>query len=121
MPSFLSALKSQVGRKILTAITGIGLVVFVIFHLIGNLKIFGAADAFNSYTYFLESLGWILYILEIGLAICFLLHAWIGISIWLKRRRSRPKGYKKYESKQPNLNHAQKHNDWAARTMIISG
>lgn len=121
MPSFLSALKSQVGRKILTGITGIGLVIFVILHLIGNLKIFGSANAFNIYTYQLESLGWILYILEIGLAICFLLHAYIGISIWLKRKKSRPQTYAKYQGKQPNLDHKQNHNDWASRSMIFTG
>lgn len=121
MPSFLSALKSQVGRKILTGVTGIGLVLFMIVHLLGNLKIFGAAHAFNSYTYALESLGWILYILEIGLLICFLLHAYIGISIWLKRKKSRPQGYAKYTGKQPSGGHKQKHNDWASRSMVVSG
>src|SRR5680860_661567 len=99
MPSFLKALKSQVGRKFLTGITGIGLIIFVILHLAGNLKLFGDATAFNEYTYSLESLGWILYLLEIGLAACFLLHAYIGISIWWNRRQARPEGYKKYQTK----------------------
>lgn len=121
MPSFLKALKSPVGRKMLTGITGIGLIIFVIFHLIGNLKIFGDVHAFNKYTHFLEGLGWILYTLEIGLAIAFLLHAYIGISIWWNRRKSRPHGYSKYKGKQPNLDNKQNHNDWASRSMIFTG
>lgn len=121
MSSFLDALKSQVGRKMLTGITGIGLIIFIILHLIANLKVFGGVHAFNLYTEHLADWGWILYTLEIGLAICFLLHAYIGISIWLKRRRSRPQGYKKYEGKQPNLDNDQNHNDWASRSMIFTG
>lgn len=116
MPSFLTALKSQVGRKILTAITGIGLIIFCIFHLIGNLKLFGEATAFNEYTYFLENMGWILYTLEAGLAICFLLHAYIGISIWWSRRKNRPEGYEKFQSKG-----GPSHMSWASKSMIFTG
>lgn len=116
MPSFLTALKSQVGRKILTGITGIGLIVFTILHLLGNLKLFGDYEAFNLYTYQLESLGLILYVLEIGLAICFLLHAYIGISIWWKRRKNRPEGYDKYQSKG-----GPSHNTWSSRSMALTG
>lgn len=116
MPSFLTALKSQVGRKILTGITGIGLIIFVILHLLGNLTLFGDYQAFNMYTYTLESLGWILYILEAGLAICFLLHAYIGISIWWNRRKNRPEGYEEYQSKG-----GPSHNTWASRSMALTG
>lgn len=116
MPSFLEALKSQVGRKILTGITGLGLVIFVILHLAGNLTLFGGEAAFNLYTYKLESLGWILYILEAGLAACFLLHAYIGISIWWKRRKNRPEGYAKYQSKG-----GPSHMDWASLNMAVTG
>lgn len=116
MPSFLEALKSQVGRKILTGVTGIGLILFIIFHLIGNLTLFGDGQAFNEYTYALESLGWILYTLEAGLVIAFLLHAYVGISIWLKRRKARPEGYKKYQSKG-----GPSHQTWASRSMIFTG
>ena len=116
MPSITKAFKSQVGRKILTGITGIGLIVFTILHLAGNLTLFGDATAFNEYTYTLESLGWILYILEAGLAICFLLHAYIGISIWWNRRKSRPEGYEKYQSKG-----GPSHNTWASRSMALTG
>ena len=116
MPSFLDALKSQVGRKILTGITGIGLIIFIIFHLLGNLTLFGDAQAFNEYTYALESLGWILYVLEAGLAIAFLLHAYVGISIWWNRRKARPEGYEKYQSKG-----GPSHQTWASKSMIFTG
>jgi succinate dehydrogenase / fumarate reductase cytochrome b subunit len=116
MASLLKALKSQVGRKILTGITGIGLIIFIITHLLGNLKLFGDAQAFNEYTYALESLGWILYVLEAGLLFAFLLHAYLGISIWWKRRKSRPEGYNKYQSKG-----GPSHQTWASKSMIFTG
>lgn len=115
-PTFWQALQSQVGRKVLNAVTGIGLVVFIILHLAGNLTLFGSAEAFNRYTLQLESLGWLLYILEFFLALTFILHAAVGISIWRKRRRARPKHYKKYQSRgEPS------HMTWYSRSMIFSG
>ena len=116
MASLLKALKSQVGRKILTGITGLGLILFIIFHLLGNLQLFGDAQAFNEYTYFLENLGWILYVLEAGLVFAFLLHAYLGISIWLKRKKARPEGYEEYQSKG-----GPSHQTWASRSMIFTG
>lgn len=116
MPSILQALKSQVGQKILTGLTGIGLIVFIIFHLLGNLSLFGDAQAFNEYTYTLESLGGILYMLEAGLVILFLLHAFIGISIWRERRKARKSGYVKYQSKG-----GPSRQTLASKSMIVTG
>lgn len=116
MPSILKALESQVGRKILTGVTGIGLILFIIGHLLGNLTIFGDAQAFNEYTLALESLGWILYIIEAILVVGFLLHAYLGISIWLRRRKNRPEGYEKYQSKG-----GPSHMSWASKSMVFTG
>ncbi|SHE92416.1 succinate dehydrogenase subunit C [Fodinibius roseus] len=116
MASFLQALKSQVGRKILTGVTGVGLIIFIIFHLATNLQVFGDVHAFNEAAYALESMGWLLYILEAGLAVAFLLHAYVGISIWWRRRKARPRGYEKYQSKG-----GPSHVTWASKSMIFTG
>ena len=116
MPSFMKALQSQVGRKVLSGATGIGLILFVIVHLAGNLTLFGPAEAFNKYTYNLESLGWILYVLEAGLALAFILHAAVGISIWLKRRRAKPIKYANFQSKG-----GPSHINWSSRSAIFTG
>ncbi|MFU8812389.1 MAG: succinate dehydrogenase cytochrome b subunit [Balneolaceae bacterium] len=99
MPSLLQALSSQVGRKILTGLTGLFLVLFVIFHLGGNLAIFGEPDAMNRYSLMLHNFGPLLWIARVGLLVTFVLHAWIGISIWLKKRKARPTNYEVYSSK----------------------
>lgn len=116
MPSLIKALNSQVGRKIMTGITGIGLMLFLIGHLAGNLTIFGESQAFNVYTYTLESLGPLLYIIEAGLAFFFLYHAILGISIWLQRRKARPEGYAKYQTKG-----GPSHQTLASKSMIWTG
>lgn len=116
MPSILQALESQVGRKILTGVTGVGLILFIIGHLLGNLSLFGDGQAFNEYTLALESLGWILYLIEAILVVGFLLHAYLGISIWLKRRKNRPEGYEKYQSKG-----GPSHMSWASKSMAFTG
>jgi succinate dehydrogenase / fumarate reductase cytochrome b subunit len=116
MPSLLQAAKSQVGRKILTGITGVALVLFIIIHLLGNLQLFGDATAFNEYTHVLENMGVLLYIAEAGLAFLFLLHAYIGISIYLRKKKARPVGYEKYQSKgQPSKQSV------SSRSMAITG
>jgi succinate dehydrogenase / fumarate reductase cytochrome b subunit len=84
---------SSVGKKIMTGVTGLGLCVFIIEHLFANFKLFVGADAFNLYTHNLMDLGWLLYVVEGLLAFAFLLHATVGISIWLKKRQARPVPY----------------------------
>ena len=116
MPSIIKALKSQVGRKIMTGLTGIGLMLFLVAHLLGNLTIFGTSDAFNIYTQTLESLGPLLYVAEAGLAFFFLYHTILGVSIWLKRRKARPENYDTYNSKG-----GPSHQSLASRSMIYTG
>lgn len=99
MPSIIEAFQSQVGRKILTGLTGFLLLFFIIFHLAGNLAIFGDPDAMNSYSHFLHQLGPLLWLARVGLIVIFVVHAWIGISIWLGKRKARPKDYNVYSSK----------------------
>ena len=101
--SLVAAFSSPVGRKLLTGITGIGLVLFVIAHMAGNLSYLleelhlAKEHTYNLYAHKLLSLGGLLYAVEIVLAICFLLHAYLGISIYIRKRRARPEGYKLYK------------------------
>src|SRR5688572_26680197 len=116
MSKVTTALMSPVGRKFLTGITGLGLSVFVIMHLLGNLQIFVGPDIFNAYAYKLESFGLILYILEIILLVGFILHAIVGVNIYLRKKRARTVDYQVYgtagsPSKQT----------FSSRSMIVTG
>jgi len=116
MPSLLKAIKSQVGRKYMTGLTGIGLMLFLIGHLAGNLSIFGSAEAFNIYTYKLMSLGPLLYVIEAGLAFFFLYHTVLGVSIWWNKRKARPDKYDTYKTRG-----GASHQTLASRSMIYTG
>ena len=87
--------QSSVGKKWITGITGLALVLFLVAHLIGNLTLLLGAKAFNSYAYFLEHLGHgaVIVIADLGLLLFFLSHAWIGIGIYRQRKAARPVGY----------------------------
>ena len=41
--------RSSLGSKFLMAVTGLGLTVFVIAHMLGNVQVFAGRDAVNSY------------------------------------------------------------------------
>jgi succinate dehydrogenase / fumarate reductase cytochrome b subunit len=108
--------RSPIGRKIVSGVTGLGLVVFVIEHMSGNLALFSGSDAYNEYAHFLISLGAVLYILEAGLLAFFVFHIVSGISVWLKKRRARSKGYERYQSAgRPSMMSS------SSRSMIITG
>jgi succinate dehydrogenase / fumarate reductase cytochrome b subunit len=116
--TFMSSAWTTVGKKVLTGITGIAWILFTIAHLLGNFSLFlnDGGLAFNAYTKFLESQGILLYIAEAGLVLTLLLHAAIGINIWLGKRRARPIGYTKYVSAgEPSAQNL------SSRTMIFTG
>lgn len=114
---FADLFSSSVGRKLLTGLTGLGLTVFVIVHMIGNLALFSDdPGAYNRYADFLLGTGPILYVVEAILLVFALVHAYLGIQIYLGRKRARKAGYKKYRSSgRPSLQ------SFSSRTMIFTG
>ncbi len=97
-PFWQSLLLSPVGKKILTGITGIGLTLFVLIHMLGNLSYFESNEAYNAYSDFLLNLGPLLYAVEAGLLLLFLLHIVLGINIYLGKSRARKVGYKQFKT-----------------------
>lgn len=109
-------LQSSIGKKLLTGISGIGLVLFVVVHLLGNLTLFFSASAYNQIAYVIEALGPLTYLIEGLLLAIALLHIFIGINIHIGKRKARPTGYAKYESAgEPSRQ------SLSSRSMIISG
>jgi len=97
--SFLkSFVFSPVGKKVVTGITGLGLTLFVIMHMLGNLSYFQGSDAYNAYTEFLSSLGLLLYVVEAGLLLFVIFHVVLGINIFINKRKARKEGYKQFKS-----------------------
>ena len=48
---------SSIGKKLIVALTGLFLLLFLAGHLVGNLVVFMGAEPFNSYAYFLHHMG----------------------------------------------------------------
>ncbi|NET53918.1 MAG: succinate dehydrogenase cytochrome b subunit [Merismopedia sp. SIO2A8] len=108
--------RSPIGKKILTGITGVGLVVFIIAHLLGNLLLFVSPGTYNAYGHALERLGPVLWLIEIVLLLVIVGHASLGIQIYLNSRRARTTPYQAYQSAgKPS------HQTLSSRTMIWSG
>lgn len=107
------ALESSIGKKIVMAFTGIGLILFLIFHLAGNMTLYGGPEAFNGYVETLDIVKPIIRIIEVGLALFFLLHIINGIRLTWLNYKARPDRYK--------ISMVSKNTDFFSRTMIYSG
>jgi succinate dehydrogenase / fumarate reductase cytochrome b subunit len=106
-------LDSSVGAKITVALTGLGLVTFTVFHMIGNLKVFQGPEAINGYAYFLKhNLGALIWIARAGLLAIFLLHVALAVRLKMRSAAARPIGYEYSRAAQATV---------ASRTMIWSG
>ena len=84
---------TTVAKKILMALTGLSLVIFVCVHLVGNFLLYVGPSAFNTYAHKLMSLGGLLYVAEAILASFFLVHIVIAIWVTLGNWRARPDSY----------------------------
>src|SRR5512137_2473770 len=86
--------QSQVGKKALSALTGIVLFLFVVGHLLGNLQLFQGAEKFNAYAHFLQSAKGLLWVVRIVMLAALILHATAGIQLYLRARAARPQPYR---------------------------
>jgi succinate dehydrogenase / fumarate reductase cytochrome b subunit len=85
--------RSSVGRKMIVAVTGIVLILFIIGHLLGNLQIFLGPDWINGYAQHLRDLGPLLWIIRIFLIVTVVLHIYFTIQLAIENRRARPERY----------------------------
>lgn len=88
---------SSVGKKIVMAITGVVLSVFVLGHMAGNLQAFlpNGPEALDHYGAFLKEMlhGAGIWFVRGGLLVAVVLHAWAYLTLTTKSLSARPKGY----------------------------
>src|SRR6266478_1621044 len=99
--------RSSVGKKMIVAITGIILILFVIGHLLGNLQIFLGPDWINGYSQHLRDLGPLLWLIRLFLLAAVVVHIYVTIQLAIENRRARPQDYVKAT--------------FASRHMVMSG
>src|ERR1700724_2936402 len=103
---------SSVGRKMIVAVTGVILLLFLIGHLIGNLQIFLGPEWINAYSQHLRDLGPLLWLIRIFLLASVILHIYFTILLAIENRRARPERY-------IDRNYVKA--SWASRHMVVSG
>jgi|UniRef100_A0A7C3WHH8 succinate dehydrogenase / fumarate reductase cytochrome b subunit len=86
-------LSTSVGKKLLMAVTGFLMLIFLAVHLVGNLSIYRGREAFVAYAEGLHALGGVLVLAEVVLALCLLIHVTIGTVLFFENRRARPVRY----------------------------
>ncbi len=105
---------SSIGKKILVAVTGLVLVVFVLGHMIGNLLVFAGPDAINEYGHLLHSMGHggLIWVARLGLLAAFIVHLVATIHLTKQNREARDTKYGKEATRVATP---------ASRIMIYSG
>lgn len=115
-PTLIDTLSSPVLKKVSTGITGILLILYLGQHLLANLRIFSSdPTAVSQYGHTLLQFGFLLRLIEIGLAVVIIYHAVLGVAIWLNKRKARPTEYER------SLKGQFGSQSWASRTMIWGG
>lgn len=105
MRGLTSLYRTSVGKKITMAVTGIVLILFVLVHMVGNLKVFLGRDHFNEYAHWLRTVGepavphgGLLWVFRILLLACVALHLLSAWQTYRKSSEARGEPYKKGHS-----------------------
>jgi succinate dehydrogenase / fumarate reductase cytochrome b subunit len=112
MNRLLRLVRSSVGAKYIMALTGLGLLIFVIGHMSGNLLIYGGKDALNSYAHGLTEHPVLLWTARGGLLAIFLIHLLMAFRLTQEDQAARPIRYVHESTIQAS---------WASRHMLLTG
>ncbi len=112
MSGLKQTFSSSVGAKTLMAFSGLGLVGFVITHMIGNLQVFAGPEKLNAYAKQLQDLGPLLWVARLGLLGLFMLHVGTAFRLVQANKAARPTPY---------VRKVEERTSFAARTMWMSG
>ena len=104
--------QSTNGKKVVMALTGVMMFLFVIGHLLGNLLVFAGRVRINAYAQFLHFDDSLLWIVRSTLIIAAGMHVVVTIQLALRNKKARPISYLRKEA----IN-----SSYASRTMYWSG
>ncbi len=106
-------ISSSIGRKFIMSLTGVMLVLFLLFHSVMNFVVLFSQDAYNAISAFLGA-NWYALIATKALAIGFVAHILLAFFLSLQNMKSR--GNIRYD-----VVKKQKGVDWASQNMLILG
>ena len=104
---------SSVGLKLIMAATGVGLSVFVLVHMLGNLQIFQGAESLDAYGHLLHAEPAVLWGARVSLLTMVGLHIWAFLVLTGKIWKAQPKvvGHRAHH----------KNSTFASRSMRVTG
>ena len=106
-------LNSSVGKKVIMSVSGVALVLFLLFHMSMNLVALFSGDAYNKICEFLGA-NWYALVATAGLAALVVLHFVYAFILTMQNRKAR--GEQRYAyTKQP------KEVEWASQNMFVLG
>jgi succinate dehydrogenase cytochrome b subunit len=105
-------LRSSIGLKIIMAVTGVILSVFVLGHMAGNLQIFQGREAIDAYARFLRVEPALLWTVRLVLLAAVALHIWAYLVLTRQNQRARAEGYRATSHKESS---------YASRSMRLTG
>lgn len=104
---------SSIVRKLIMALSGLFLIIFLITHLVINsFTLAPSKELFNEAAHFMAT-NPVIYVMQYVLALGFIIHIAMGIKLTIQNKRARSKNYA--------YNQMSKNTDLSSRSMIISG
>ncbi|MFI8932250.1 succinate dehydrogenase [Streptomyces sp. NPDC053474] len=107
---------STVGKKTVMAVSGLIMLLYLVAHMIGNLKIFFGPGDFNHYAHWLRTLGepvmrweWTLWVIRVVLVVSVVAHAVSAYQLSKRDIKARPT---KYVHKKPRSSYATRTMRW---------
>jgi len=110
----VSLIQTSIGKKMIMGICGAIWAGFVLGHMAGNMLILVSAEAYNKYGHAIVSNKPLLYTAEVILVLSLVIHATLGIKLYLENRRANAGKYAVPAS-------PQKRARFASRTMAFHG
>lgn len=106
--------QSSIGKKLVVAVTGLAMVLFLAGHLTGNLLIYAGREAFNDYAELLHNAGHgaLIWVARIGLLVAVALHVWATVLLTRENKAARAQEYEYKATIQATK---------SSRLMIVSG
>jgi succinate dehydrogenase / fumarate reductase cytochrome b subunit len=90
----------SIGKKVLMAASGLFLVLWIIGHMVGNLKVWLSPKEIDTYSEFLRRMGepllphsWVLWIIRVLFTVALVTHVYLAIDLSLRSRRARQVRY----------------------------
>lgn len=104
---------SSIGRKVVMAVTGVALVLFLTFHMSMNLVAIFSGEAYNMVCEFLGA-NWYALVATLGLAFLAVVH--IVYAFWLTMQNRQARGNERYA-----VTAKPKGVEWASQNMLVLG